>query len=281
MFKNWQQEYERDHQMQTWLTIILIKTDATWSLFTVEFAINMKPACNSLKTLPGAWIAGMKNQKVSNVVDHAGSNVHEDWHGQGQRWLYYADTINCSMGTLDIEAWAHMKQTRVIAFNKCPTLLQLEQHHGINVGHCLWHCSVSQVLHWLQVKSQNHGFLTWHADGWYTWCEEFRGRTDCHSLTSLYVFELSFYFFQFWNVQLSLLKSDQSVSCPDIRQSTFQNYNMPCKIFFAFKFLRKIFITNQKTQRQTEAVAVTIITPHGHCEHSIANWDWTLLNFAR
>ena len=42
-----------------------------------------------------------------------------------------------------------------------------------------------------------------------------------------------------------------------------------------WKLVSLSLITNQKTQRQTEAVAVTIIRPQGHCEHSIDNWDQT------
>ena len=47
--------------------------------------------------------------------------------------------------------------------------------------------------------------------------------------------------------------------------------------FRARNFVNKIFnvITNQKTQRQTEAVVVTIIRPQERCEHSITNWDQT------
>ena len=35
------------------------------------------------------------------------------------------------------------------------------------------------------------------------------------------------------------------------------------------------FGANQRTKRQTEAVAVKINRPHGCYEHSLANWDWT------
>ena len=76
-FDKWQQEYERDHQTLSWLCC-----DLEWDKHHVAslYCAVCKKYEDSLKFLKSfsrAWITGSVNQKVSNVLDHATSEVHK------------------------------------------------------------------------------------------------------------------------------------------------------------------------------------------------------------
>ena len=49
------------------------------------------------------------------------------------------------------------------------------------------------------------------------------------------------------------------------------NMNVPVVYMYMYLSRRKVQITSQKTQRQTEAEAVTIIKPQGGCKYPVTN----------
>ena len=105
----------------------------------------------SLKNFSKVWITRSANQKVSNVLDHTSSNVHKaamarlraDSVRTRGRFAVLASVIGHSLSMVDRETRARMGRKfelcfviakESIPFAKYPALLQLEEHHGIDVG---------------------------------------------------------------------------------------------------------------------------------------------------
>ena len=94
----------------------------------------------SLKNFNAAWIT---NQKVSNILDHAGSGVHksalvrkraEAARARGES-VVQSSPIGCALSTLDLTTRARMgwifdlcfmMAKESVAFAKYPSLLELE-----------------------------------------------------------------------------------------------------------------------------------------------------------
>ena len=106
----------------------------------------------SLKNFNAAWITGSNKQKVSNILDHAGSGVHksalvrkraEAARARGES-VVQSSPNGCALSTLDLPTRARMGRIfdlcfmmakESVAFAKYPSLLELEKRHGVDLGH--------------------------------------------------------------------------------------------------------------------------------------------------
>ena len=75
-FEKWQQEHEKDHQTLSWLRCDLERDDRHVASLYCAVCREYQDHLLSLKSFSRAWITGSTNQKVSNVIDHATSEVH-------------------------------------------------------------------------------------------------------------------------------------------------------------------------------------------------------------
>ena len=76
IFEKWQQEHEKDHQTLSWLCCDLERDDRYVASLYCAVCREYQDRLLSLKSFSRAWITGSTNQKVSNVIDHATSEVH-------------------------------------------------------------------------------------------------------------------------------------------------------------------------------------------------------------
>ena len=100
---------------------------------------NYEGYLQSLKNFNAAWITGSNNQKVSNILDHAGSGVHKSALVRKR-----AEAARARGETLDLPTRARMGRIfdlcfmmakESVAFAKYPSLLELEKRHGVDLGH--------------------------------------------------------------------------------------------------------------------------------------------------
>ena len=76
-FDKWQQEHERDHQTRSWLRCDLERDKRYVASLYCAVCKKYEHSLQSLKSFSRAWITGSTNHKVSNVLDHANSEVHK------------------------------------------------------------------------------------------------------------------------------------------------------------------------------------------------------------
>ena len=76
-FEKWQKEHEIEHQMLSWLQCDL--DDKGTHMVSLYYAVCRKyeDSLRSLKNFRRDWIVGLTNQRTSNLIDHAMSDVHK------------------------------------------------------------------------------------------------------------------------------------------------------------------------------------------------------------
>ena len=130
----------------------------------------------SLKNFSRACITGSTNQKVSNVLDHATSEVHkvamarmraDATKARGESAIL-TTAIGRSMCGMDSQTRArvirkfelsYVMAKESIPFAKYPALLQLEQRHGVDIGHAYNTPESAKAFTGFIAKSQRQGFL--------------------------------------------------------------------------------------------------------------------------
>ena len=76
-FKKWQRQFDCEHQTLSWLHCDLDRVKVHVATLWCEACKKHEHSVQSLKNFSRVWITGSTNQKVSNVVDHATSEVHK------------------------------------------------------------------------------------------------------------------------------------------------------------------------------------------------------------
>ena len=76
MFEKWQREYQREHQTLSWLRCILCRDKLHVKILYCEVCRKYEARLCSLRNFSNLWIKGSANLKLSNVLDHARSDVH-------------------------------------------------------------------------------------------------------------------------------------------------------------------------------------------------------------
>ena len=175
-FEKWQREHERDHQTLSWLRCELERDRRHVVSLYCTVCKRYESSMESLKNFSRAWITGSTNQKVSNVLDHATSEVHKvamarmradaaKAHGES---AILTTAIGRSMCGMDSQTQArvirkfelsYVMAKESIPFAKYPALLQLEQHHGVDIGHAYNTPESAKAFTGFIAKSQCQGFL--------------------------------------------------------------------------------------------------------------------------
>ena len=77
-FSKWQKLYEREFQAMSWLRCSLDRLDKSLvSALWCEVCHKYEKRIDSKKNFSRVWIDGSTNQKTSNVMDHASSELHK------------------------------------------------------------------------------------------------------------------------------------------------------------------------------------------------------------
>ena len=150
-FEKWQREHEQQHSTVSWLRC---KHDCDKAhVVSLSCAVGMKykSYITSLKNFLKAWISGSTNLKVSNLIDHATSEVHMvaiEWmRAEHAKVRGESPTISSTLGhyfsTLDERTRARLRQKFDVCYAmakeknpiaKYMALLALETRHGVDVG---------------------------------------------------------------------------------------------------------------------------------------------------
>ena len=175
-FDKWQQEYERDHQTLSWLRCDLERDKRHVAALYCAVCKKYEDSLQSLKSFSRAWITGSTNHKVSNVLDHAASEVHkvamtrkraDDAKASGGSAML-SSTIGCCLATLDSGTRARMERKfdlcyvmakQSIPFAKYSALIELEQRHEVDIGHAYNTADSARLFTSFIAKSQRQGFL--------------------------------------------------------------------------------------------------------------------------
>ena len=76
-FEKWQREHERQYSMLSWLRCELNCDKVHIVSLSCAACKKYEPYIVPLKNFSKAWISGSSNLKVSNLLDHATSEVHK------------------------------------------------------------------------------------------------------------------------------------------------------------------------------------------------------------
>ena len=175
-FERWQRQFERDYQTLSWLRCELEQDKVHVATLSCEACKKYERSVQSLKNFSRVWITGSSNQKVSNVIDHATSEVHKASMARMR-----ADSAKASGGsaalstaigrcllTIDEETRARMRRKfdacyvmakESMPFAKYPALLELEARHGVDLGFAYQTPDSAKTFTGYIAKSQRHAFL--------------------------------------------------------------------------------------------------------------------------
>ena len=76
-FDKWQREHEKEHQTLTWLRCNLESDKVHVSTLFCAICKKYEQKICSMKNFSKSWITGSVNLKLSNMLDHAKSDVHK------------------------------------------------------------------------------------------------------------------------------------------------------------------------------------------------------------
>ena len=175
-FDKWQHEYEKDHQTLSWLRCDLERNKRTWRLSIRAVCRKYEDSLQSLNSFSRAWITGSTNQKVSNVLDHAASEVHKvamtrkraDAAKASGGSAVLSSTIGRCLSTLDSGTRARLERKfgmyfvmakQSIPFTKYLALQELEQRHEVDIGQAYNTADSARLFKGFIAKSQRQGFM--------------------------------------------------------------------------------------------------------------------------
>ncbi len=75
-FDKWQREHEQQHQTLSWLRCVLSRDKLHVEMLYCEVCRKYEARLCSLRNFSNSWIKGSANLKLSNMLDHARSDVH-------------------------------------------------------------------------------------------------------------------------------------------------------------------------------------------------------------
>ena len=75
-FEKWQREHQREHQTLSWLRCLLCRDKLHVEILYCEVYRKYEARLCSLRNFSNSWIKGPANLKLSNMLDHARSDVH-------------------------------------------------------------------------------------------------------------------------------------------------------------------------------------------------------------
>ena len=150
-FENWQRKFDKEHQTLTWLRCHLDTHKRTVQYLYCDVCKKYEANIQSFKNFTTTWITGSTNQKVSNVVDHASSDVHraammrlraDHAKAKGQPATMVSPIV-ASLWQMDDKTRSRMRRKfdlcfvmakESLPFAKYPSLLELEARHDVDLG---------------------------------------------------------------------------------------------------------------------------------------------------
>ena len=191
-FEKWQQEHEREHQTLSWLRC---KLDMDVASLYCDVCRKYEGNLESLKNFSRVWFSGSTNQKVSNVLDHATSEVHKaamvrlraDSVKASGGSVVLTSAIGRCMSTLDRDTRVRMERKfklcfvmakESIPFIKYPAIMQLEERHGVDLGHAYRTPDSAKSFTGFIATSQCQGFLHSISSGSHFFSLLMDGTTD-------------------------------------------------------------------------------------------------------
>ena len=80
-FEKWQREHELEYSTLTWLRCHLDQDQVHVSSLFCTVCKKYERNVSSMKSFSPAWIEGSSNLRLSNMLDHAQSEVHKNCNG--------------------------------------------------------------------------------------------------------------------------------------------------------------------------------------------------------
>lgn len=175
-FEKWQREHERQHSTVSWLRCELDRDKAHVVSLSCAVCTKYESYVSSLKNFSKAWISGSTNLKVSNLIDHATSEVHKVAMGR-MRAEHAKDrgespamssTLGRYFSTLDEGTRARLRRKfdvcyamakESIPFAKYPALLALEARHGVDLGSAYCTPESARIFTGYIAASQRQAFV--------------------------------------------------------------------------------------------------------------------------
>ena len=150
-FEKWQKEYDTERQMLSWLWCDLdAKGTHVVSLYCA-ICRKYKTNVQSLKNFRRDWIVGSTNQRTSNLIDYATSQVHkasmsklkvEQLRARGES-AATSTMIRCILSSLDDETQERM----VKKFDVCFMIAKESLPFTNNTPPC-WNSNLAMELTW-------------------------------------------------------------------------------------------------------------------------------------
>ena len=149
--KNGKKSTKRSIRRYHGYEVISMQKEPTWSLSTVLSVGRTKITYDREKNFRRDWIVGSTNQRTSNLIDHATSEVHkasmsklkvERSRARGES-AATSTTIGRLLSSMDDETRERMAKKfdvcfmmakESLPFTKYPALLDLESRHGVDLG---------------------------------------------------------------------------------------------------------------------------------------------------
>jgi len=76
-FDKWKRDDEVTHQTMSWLSCELERYNNYVATLHYSVCKRFEQYIESGRNFSAVWISGLLNKKLSNVIDHASSNVHK------------------------------------------------------------------------------------------------------------------------------------------------------------------------------------------------------------
>ena len=176
-FDKWQHEYEKKHLTRSWLRCELQQDKRHVASIRCEVCKKYKTNLESMKNFSRAWVTGSTNLKVSNVLEHAASEVHKvamsRLHADAARSrgesIVLQTPIGRTLSTMDEGTQgqvgrkfdiSYVMAKESIAFAKYPSIVQLEQRHGVDLGHAYNTQESAKNFTGFIAKSQRQAFFS-------------------------------------------------------------------------------------------------------------------------
>ena len=152
-FEKWQQNFDREHQTLTWLRCDKDQQDRDLvSLLWCAVCREFQNRICSMKNYSRAWVTGSTNQRTSNLLDHVASEQHKAAmahhrtaraKANNEPVTSYAPIARCLLSLEESERsrmrnkfdMCYWMAKEGIAFEKYPSLCELETKHEVDVGH--------------------------------------------------------------------------------------------------------------------------------------------------
>ena len=164
-FEKWQREHKRQYSTLSWFCCELDREKVHMVSLSCAACKKYEPYIVSLKNFSKAWISGSTNLKVSNLLDHATSEVHKvamtqmhAGHAKASgECPAMSSTIGRYLSMIDEGTRARMRRKFDVcyvmekySFCQISSIAGAQGPPWCRFRPCLQHTRFCQDLHWLQ-----------------------------------------------------------------------------------------------------------------------------------